>query len=94
MSEQRNQQLTVEVVDGRLVISIGVDLLVHAVTHGDGWEEDWEVIDADKFASAIAGQLEREEEDGTTLVHRAFDDAAMAAIEDGDDGVRFPGDDE
>lgn len=93
MTEIREQQLQIEIVDGRLVISIGVELLTHAVTHGDDWEEEWEITDVDAFASAIAHQLELEEEDGTTLLHRAFDKAAYKAVEDGEDGVRLPGDD-
>lgn len=91
----RDQQLEVEVVDGRLVISIGVDLLLHAVAHGaDDWEDDWEVTDPDAFALAIVDELESEEEDGTTLLHRAFDRAAMRAVEAGAEGVRLPGDDD
>jgi len=94
VTKQRDQQLEVGVVDGRLVISIGVDLLVHAVTHSDDWPEDGQVVDPDKFAAAIARQLEDEQEDGTTPLHLAFDAAAVKAIEDGDESVRLAGDDE
>lgn len=86
----RNQQLKVEIVDGVLNISIGVDLLIYAITHGsDFWPDDDELVvtDPDVFAAEIARELENEEEDGTTLVHRMFDKAAETAVDNGCEGV-------
>lgn len=91
----RNQGLEATVEDGRLVISIGVDLLVHAVTAGEGWEEDWKVPDALIFAADVARYLvDDEEEDGTTRMHRALDAAALEVVEQGETSVRLPDDDE
>lgn len=90
----RDQQIKTEVANGRLVVSIGVDLLAHAVSVGDDWEEEWKVVDPDAFVAAVGRELESEEEDGTTLLHRAFDSAAMSVVESGDESVRCPGDDQ
>ncbi|TVV75565.1 hypothetical protein [Sphingomonas solaris] len=89
MSDFQDQQLSVEIVDGRLLISIGTGLLVHAVTNGsDFWDEvELVVTDPEAFAAAIAAELEHEEEDGTTPVHRMLDKAAERAVENGCDGV-------
>lgn len=91
MADRRDQQIEIEIVDGLLQISVGVDLLVHAVVHGSGeFEDDYpRVTSNDLFVQAIAEQLEVEEEDGTTLLHRAFDRAAVNAMEDGCEGVQF-----
>ncbi len=87
----RNQQLKVEIIEGVLKISIGVDLLVHAVTHGaDFWPENELVVsDNDEFAAAIAQELENDcfQEDGTTVLHVAFDKAAELAVENGCEGI-------
>lgn len=85
----RNQQIEIIITDGILNISIGVDLLVHAVTNGsDFWDEvSLKVTDNDLFVAAIAHELELEQEDGTTLVHLMFDKAAENAAENGCEGI-------
>ena len=85
----RNQQIEIIITDGILNISIGVDLLVHAVTNGsDFWDEvSLKVTDNDLFVAAIAHELELEQEDGTTLVHLMFDKAAENAVENGCEGI-------
>lgn len=90
----KDQQLKVEVVDDRLVISIGIGLLAFAVqasSDASGWPEDWYVSDPAAFAAEVARQLENEEEDGTTPVHRMLDAAALEALEQGADGVEEGG---
>lgn len=84
----RQHGLSVELVDGRLVIAIGIDALITAVQGGDDWDEDrWKVSDPDAFAAGIVRGLKNEQEDGTTLVHLAIDSAAMWALEQGEPGV-------
>lgn len=86
----KDQQLTVEIVDDRLVISIGVGLLafaVQAASDVSGWPEDWYITDPAAFAKEIARTLEREEEDGTTPVHKMLDAAALETLEQGADAV-------
>ena len=90
----REQPLTIEIVDGRLVVSIGVDALMTAVRGGDDWDDEtMAVVDADVFAAEIAHSLEHnEQEDGTTDIHLAIDRAALDAIEGGSEAVRLVGD--
>lgn len=93
----RDQHVQVELIDGRLVVSIGVDTLATAVKHMpqmddafdevEGKEIETEITDADKLAAAIVEALDDEEEDGTTLVHRMLDKAALRAIEGGAEGI-------
>jgi len=93
----RDQHVNVELLEGRLVISIGIDTLATAVrwmpSIDDAFDEvegkyiETEITDADKLAEAIAEQIDDEEEDGTTLVHRMIDKAALRAIENGAEGI-------
>lgn len=91
----RNQGLLVELVDDRLVISIGIDALMLAVVAGDDWDEDEVTITSpDGFAQEIVAELEREEEDGTTPVHLLIDQAVQDALDAGSLSVRYAGDTE
>ena len=87
----RNQALTIEIVEGELIIRIGVDTLMTAVRGGDEWDDDtMTIVDSDTFAAEIANALEHnEQEDGTTDVHLAIDKAAMHVTEYGTEAVRF-----
>lgn len=95
MSGDRNQALTIAIVDEQLVITIGIDALVMAVRGGDDWDDEtMTIVDADTFAAEIAHALEHnEQEDGTTDVHLAIDKAAMHVAEYGTEAVRFAGED-
>jgi hypothetical protein len=84
-----SQQLSVKVEGGRLVISIDVALLAFAVQNGPKWPGDYHVPDVAEFAKEMARQLQKEEEDGTTIVHRMFDTAADEILEWGGDGVEY-----
>jgi hypothetical protein len=77
-----NAPLTVEVVGGKLVISIGVSTLAYAVQNGC---HDWTGVITDEaaFAIDVATELEKESEDGTTVVHTMLDQAAMEAANQG-----------
>lgn len=86
----RDQQLTVELVDDRLVISIGVDTLMIAAQGADAWDDDrLRITDPAAFADEIVRGLEDEEEDGTTRVHLAIDSAIEWALEQGCEGVAY-----
>ena len=82
----RNKQLNVEVIDGVLKISIGVDLLCFAIEHGPEGV-DLKITDNDVFVAEIVNELLTEEEDGSTPVHRMFDRAASEAVDNGAYGV-------
>lgn len=79
----RNQLLKYEIKEGVVNISIGADLLVHAVTHGWRWSEDWTVTDKDLFVKAIVEAMQNEQEDGSHPIHSVFDTAAETAMEYG-----------
>ena len=85
----REQGLTVGLLDGRLVISIGIDALMVAVRASPVWEQQqaegrgWSIENADGFAEDIVAELEREQDDGTTPVHEVLDAAIEEAIEQG-----------
>lgn len=82
-------------VEGRqLVIRITTECLVHAVTCASQWPAQEmggpvAVIDAPVFVADIVHELQREDEQGTTVVHRLFDEAALAALEAGSLGVDY-----
>lgn len=94
----RDEGLSVDLIDGRLVISIGVDALMVAVRSGNAWfdtfgeEQGYSIDDADGFADDIRHELEREDEGGTTLVHVAIDAAIVRALDEGSLNINY-GDD-
>lgn len=91
----REQPLRVEITDeGLLLISIGIETLGHAVELKPGYSKSdgssaVTITNIDQFAAAVALELESEEEDGTTLVHIALDEAADQAIENGAEGIDY-----
>ncbi len=100
MSEQdsrtenpRDAGLTVEIVDGVLRISLGVNGLKYAAEHHDSfylpWTDKWSLVinDPDKFAEEVCRQLQEEQEDGTTPVHTMLDKAIYEAVEQGAEGI-------
>lgn len=88
MIPNAGDQLAVTIEDGRLVITIGIGLLAWAVQSAEPqWPEDFAVVDVEGFAKAIAKELKRDEEDGTTPVHRMLDAAATEVLESGDEAV-------
>lgn len=76
----------------KIVIELPISVLpkaLHAApfnTDPDG-DPAYHVTDKTAFADAIVEQLGEEEEDGTTPLHRLFDAAMSAAIEDGAEGA-------
>lgn len=84
---QMSKQLSVTVEDGQVKISIGIALLAFAVQYQNDWPEEFHITDIREFAKSVVRQLRREQEDGTTPVHRMLDAAAQEVIEQGDDGV-------
>ena len=86
--------LTVEVKDGELQISIGIDTLAWAAMHSPDerlvWLDDeteeymtFGVYDELEFAIGVANEMENEEEDGTTPLHLFLDNMMVRAIEQG-----------
>lgn len=82
----REQGLTVEIVDDRLVVSIGIDALMTVVRSGDGFDHETHVInDPDALAASIAAGLL----DDVTAIHVAIDDAFLWTVDENQPGVAF-----
>lgn len=80
----KNQQIKITVKNGVLNISVGVDLLIFAI---QGRIEDFKITNKEGFIKELIEELQSEEEDGTTLLHRAFDKAADNVIENGSENA-------
>lgn len=93
MRGDRTQALTIDILDGELVLRIGIDTLMIAVRGGDEWDDEtMTIFDPDAFAAEIAHALEHnEQEDGTTDIHLAIDKAAMHVVENGSETVQYAG---
>lgn len=84
----KEKLLTLVIEDGQLKISIGVDILQHACEIGRAYGNgDIEITDQNEFLKGFVLELEREDVDGGTLLHRAFDSAVSEMLENGERGV-------
>lgn len=90
----KDKHLTVTIENGELIISIGIDTLKVATEYcelpgflSNEYEPLFLVSDPGKWAESIKYALENEEEDGTTVVHEAFDKAFFFAMEQGFEGI-------
>lgn len=74
------------IVDGQIRIGVSVANLPTIIAGSPAWSDEFVVSDVGEAARSIVRRLNEEEEDGTTLIHRAIDQAAENALEQGDDG--------
>lgn len=80
--------LKAEIIDNRLIISVGIDNLAWAaVNHPKFWEYDLSILDNAKFAQEVLIELNHEKEIGDTLVTKMLDDAIIGVIEQGSEYV-------
>lgn len=86
-----DKPLIVEFDGDCLNISVGKNILIHALKYGleSYLMGDVEVTDIDGFVKDIVRELEDEEEDGSTPVHRMLDKAGYSAIEQGSEYVEY-----
>lgn len=95
MSGQEDTGLSVQVVGGRLVISIGINTLGHSATLSDDILDTFgqpKITDARVFAEAVAEEMEHEDDVGHSGLTRLLDQCTFAAIESGCEGVLLPED--
>jgi hypothetical protein len=86
--DPHDDPLVVEVIGGRLVISIGVRTLAFSLTADGGpIVHPTRITDPLAFAREMVPELSREDEEGMTPVNVLLDQAAERAIENGADGV-------
>lgn len=80
----KDQPLQVEVKEGILSISIGIETFKYCVNNYHDYDTfNFDITDADGFAKEVVRELEREQEDGTTPVHILLDKAANDAVDNG-----------
>ena len=77
-----------------VVITISKEALKCAAEYHPEMEDDYgnrilKITDMNVFAEEICRQLQDEEEDGTTLIHKMFDEAISVAVDDGCEGCEI-----
>lgn len=95
IDQSDKMSLGASIKHGVLTIRIGVGTLAHAAAHhpefwdGESGLDKPNIPVTDKliFARAVLMELQDEEEDGTTMLHRLFDEAMKRAVENGCEGV-------
>lgn len=86
-----------EIVDGKIVITLAINHLQTAIDGGTALgtiDGSWKLTDPNEFAKELLQSLHREDEEGTTVIHRMFDEAINDAIEQGVDGIEEVGEDD
>lgn len=93
----KDRHLICEVEGDELVIRIGVDTLLLATQHCPLLTDDetykplFSITNADQLAADVARELNEEEEDGTTPLHRVLDQAMFDAMEKGSEAFEIGG---
>lgn len=84
--------MTVEIKDGEIIIRVQIKDLSGVAFEGlnDVGMLDETDVDFDEVAKDIVSELEREDEEGSTLVHFMFDQAVRDASENGSTALDFP----
>lgn len=96
---EHDYPLAVEVKDGKLTISIGIERLAFCFENSDDnipydsenqdFPKLYEVVDQVEFAKDVGGMMLAElGEDGSTLLSDLFDKACIEAVYDGCLGVK------
>lgn len=87
--------LSCKIENDEIVIRCSIDTLAIAWEMSPENEYDYDdgnptpITNERAFAEEVVNELNREEEDGTTLVHRALDRAMYMAVENGAEGVNY-----
>ena len=90
----KDKQLEFKIEEDALTIKIGTDILKHAVEIGRMYGcGEIEITNSSQFLEGFVRELSREDEDGSTLIHRAFDSAVSEMLENGERGVDLLDDD-
>ena len=89
--------LETKIENGALVIRVGIGTLAHAFHFNldnnlrndetKDFVQTWKVVNPVQFAKDVMVEIDREEEDGTTPLHRLFDKACMDAVNQGSEGI-------
>ena len=85
----QKQLLKVEIKDGVLNISIGMEALKTSIESGRldmSCAGEFVIDDLEAFGGGFVDELKSEEEDGSTPLHLLFDQVALAFLENGGAG--------
>lgn len=87
-----NQLLDVTLTEDRVEISIGRKHLIQYLRDSDRWPthdsgRPLKVLDEDEFLEEFCNMLMQEAENGATLLHDAFEDAAEEVFENGSESI-------
>ncbi len=90
----RDEGLKVVVTDGRLVISIGVNVLAYAAVNSpseylctEGGHPRFKITHPAGFAEDVAAELDRDNSEGPTPIQRLIEKASEDAAEQGSQWV-------
>lgn len=78
------------IVRGSIVIRVPLSTLpqvLEGAWAAGGIDTRYKITNIDEFAADLVGELNREEEDGTTRIHQMFDKAIDEAIGQGAFGI-------
>lgn len=87
-----NQLLDVVMTDDRVEISIGQKHLLQFLRDSDQWPthdsgRPLKVLDKDEFIEELCEMLMQESENGETLIHKVFTEAAVQVFESGSETI-------
>lgn len=89
-TEPKDQPLRAEVIEGRIVISIGVETLKYCHNENEkeaeprkGYGTGFLIADANGFAEDVVGRMMNEREGGSTILTDLLDKATLDAANDG-----------
>lgn len=86
--KQRKSPMNVEVHNGKLLISVGIDSLAHSASYHRNWEDNWKVTDSLELAKDVVFGL-RGTDDSEGVLIWVFDKALSNTFENGTLGINF-----
>lgn len=91
---RRKAPLTARLVDGQLVVSVGIETIKLAFEHHPEWDNPDAVPSAvtnpDEFAHDVILEMNDESENGSTPLTRFLDDMLMRAMNNGSMALDHP----
>lgn len=93
--EPAQETLSITIEGDQLVVRVGVKCLLNAIPLADTWPvndegESCKIVNTQQFLQDLISELERENEQGATVLHLALDQAATEVTEQGYESVEMP----
>lgn len=86
LAEPRHENGKAYILGDEIRVAVRISDLPNIITGNPNWPDGFVINAVGEAARSIVHRLNDEEEDGTTLLHRAIDQAAENALEQGDEG--------